>query len=109
MVVRLRHLPIRHTYTNTWASGVDPNRGEDAVFQGNGGTVTVSGTPSSVNSINFNTDWRTLGSTAPGYQWIPTYTLNADATNSSAITLICYAVITTGAGTDTACPDGSRT
>ena len=97
---------IGASYTNTWASGVYPCVGEDAVFEGNGGTVTVSGTIASVNSINFNTDWRTLQSTAPGYQWIPTYTLNADAANGGAITLTGDAVITAGAGTDTTSPDG---
>ena len=66
-------------YSNKWASG------QDAVFEGTGGTVTVPGTISSVNSLNFNTD-ATTGS----------YTL----TGSGKITLTGDAVITVGAGTD---------
>jgi len=77
-------------YSNNWTAGAD------AVFEGNGGTVTVSQNITSVNSLNFNTDWRTLGSTAAGYQWTPTYTLGGPG----AITLTGDAVITVGAGTD---------
>ena len=92
-------------YTNNWTAGAD------AVFEGNGGTVTVGNASSpsitSVNSLNFNTDWTTLGTTlgntaagtAAGYQWIPTYTLNG-FNGTSAITLTGDAVITVGAGTD---------
>ena len=82
-------------YGSKWTSGAD------AVFEGNGGTVTVAQTITSVNSLNFNTDWRTLGSTAAGYQWIPTYTLNGPG----ASTLTGDAVITAWAGTDSSTPN----
>jgi autotransporter-associated beta strand protein len=84
-------------YGNNWTAGAD------AVFEGNGGTVTVAQNITSVNSLNFNTDWTTLGSTAAGYQWIPTYTLKASG--SGAITLTGDAVITVGAGTDSTTPN----
>jgi autotransporter-associated beta strand protein len=102
-------------YANTWASGIDVNSGEDAVFEGNGGTVTVSGNPQKVNSINFYTDWRTRARVAgnaalaaqPGYAWVPTYTINADPVNGGTITLTGDAMITAGAGTDQPAPDDS--
>ena len=79
-------------YSNNWTAGAD------AVFEGNGGTVTVAQNITSANSLNFNTDWTTLGKTTAGYQWIPTYTLKGSG--SGAITLTGDAVITAGAGTD---------
>jgi autotransporter-associated beta strand protein len=79
-------------YNANWTAGAD------AVLEGNGGTVTVSQNITSVNSLNFNTDWRTLGNTSAGYQWIPTYTINPSG--AGAITLTGDAVITVGAGTD---------
>jgi autotransporter-associated beta strand protein len=44
-------------YNQNW------NSGSNAVFEGTAGTVTVSGTISSVNSISFATDGYTLGGT----------------------------------------------
>ena len=67
------------SYSNKWTSG------KDAVFEGNGGTVTVSGTIASVNSLNFNTDWTTGSYTLAG---------------SGKVTLTGDAVVTVGAGTD---------
>jgi len=90
---------------SAWTSGKDANF--DNQVQGTVSTVTVSGTIASVNSLNFNTDWRTLGSTAAGYQWIPTYTLIPDPANGGTIILTGDAVITAGAGTDQKSPDGN--
>ena len=69
--------------------------GKDAVFQGNGGTVAVSGTISSVNSLNFEPDWTAVPKTTPGYPWVPAYTLSGGQIN-----LTGNATITVGSGTD---------
>ena len=65
-------------YSNAWTTG------RDAVFEGTGGTVTVS-TTVAANSLNFNNDWNGTG-----------YTISGTGT----INLTGDAVITTGAGTD---------
>ena len=71
-------------------------RDADAVFETTTGTatVTVSGTVSA-NSLNFNADWTALGTTAPGYTWLP-----SNIINGGTINLTGDATITVGAGTN---------
>ena len=77
-------------YGGKWAPG------QDAVFEGGGGTVTVVESIASVNSLNFTTDCTAIPRTTPGYPWVPSYTLGGPG----SITLTGDAVITVGAGTD---------
>ena len=86
-------------FSSRWASG------KDAVFEGNGGTVTVAETIASVNSLSFTTDCRAIPQTTPGYPWIPSYTLAGPGT----ISLTGDAVITVGAGTNNASNAGGGT
>ena len=77
------------TGTVTWTGG------RDADFQGNGGTVNVSGTISSVNSLNFEPDWTAFTPSSAHYPWVPAYALIGGQIN-----LTGNAVITVGSGTD---------
>ncbi len=87
--------PMYSSGTNSWESSVWSNTsgsgysnawvaGKDAVFEGTGGTVTLSSTVTA-NSLNFANDSTGTGYTIQG---------------SGTITLTGNAVITTGAGTN---------